>query len=280
MGFVRVVEVFPPLFPSSSRKGSHIDLQKGVRRFIDDARRVRGFADILLIADVKNPNLLELSTIEAAALLKERARLEAAPVVVVRDFNRRQFLSAVLTVLSLELGHLMLAWGDDSPARSGAARGRDFGSLAQAVREAALLRKRTAAPTRFLAPVNVELLPSRGELARARGRLRAGAEYLLAQPPTTDPEALDRHQSILRDAGLQERVLLNVFPFRDSKDVRECEAYFGWRLPESLHRVAEKGQRALLEAESEVVRSARSRGFPGIYLNTRGSPSVVETLLS
>jgi len=280
MGFVRVVEIFPPLFPYSQRKGGRIDLGHSVERFIDQGRSVRKFADIVLVADVKNPKLVKLSTIEAAAMLRERARLDAAPVLVVRDFNRRQFLSAVLTALSLGLGHLMLAWGDDYPARSGATNVRDFASLAQSIREAELLRKRAAAPTKFLAPVNVELLSSRAEAARARGRLRAGAEYLLAQPPTTDLEVLERHLSLVRGANLQDSVLLNVFPFRDSTDVGECETYFGWSLPDSLHRIAEKGPRALLEAEKDVVRSIRNRGLPGIYLNTRGTPSLAERFLS
>lgn len=280
MGFIRVVEIFPPLFPYSGKEESHIDLGHAVERFIDQARSVRGFADIFLVADVKNPKLLELSTIEAAAMLKERAGLEAAPVLVVRDFSRRQFLAIVLTGLSLELGHLMFAWGDDYPARSGVTNVRGFASVAQSIREAALLRKRAAASTKFLAPVNVELLSSRVEVARARDRLKAGAEYLLAQPPTPDLESLEKHRTLLREAKLQDRVLLNVFPFKDHKDVRECEAYFGWRLPKSLHVTAEKGQRALFEAEREVARTIRSLGLPGIYLNSRETPSLVEGLLS
>ena len=275
-----MVEIFPPLFPRSRRKEDHMDLERGIERFIDQARSASGFADVLLVADVKNPNMLKLSTIEAAALLKGRAGLEAAPVLVVRDFNRSQFVAAVLAVLSLELPHLMLAWGDDYPARSGATNVRDFASLAQSIGEAALLRRRAAASTKFLAPVNVELLSSRREVDRARGRLRAGAEYLLAQPPTTDLEALERHQTLLQEAKLQDRVLLNVFPFEGSKDVRECEAYFGWRLPKTLHSTAEKGQRALFEAEMQVVRAMRSRGLPGIYLNSRGKPGLAGRFLS
>lgn len=280
MGFLRVVEIFPPLFPSSRRKESHINLERGIERFVDQARSVSRFADILLLADVKNPNLLKLSTIEAAAILMERACLNAAPVIVVRDLNRRRFLSAVLTVLSIELRHLMIAWGDDYPARSGATNVRDYESLAQCIEEAALLRTRSAASTKFLAPVNVELLSSKGELARARGRIRAGAEYLLAQPPTTDSTVLKRHSRLLRDSGLEERVILNVFPFRGPKDVQECEKYFGWRLPASLHRIAENGEEELLRAEKEVIEGLRSGGAPGVYFNTRGIPGIAERLLA
>jgi len=279
MGFLRVVEIFPPLFPDSARRGGRVDLKHGIERFVEQALTVRQFADVILVADVKNPKLLELPTIEAAAMLKERAGLDAAPVLVVRDFNRRQFLSSVLTCLSLELGHMMFAWGDDYPPRSGATNVRDFETLAQSIREAALLRKRAAAPTRFLAPVNVGLLSSSEEVARARGRLRAGAEYLLAQPPTTDPDTLGRHEALIRGARLRDRVLLNVFPFRDLADVRECEAYFGWSLPDSLHGIAAKGQRALFDAEKDVVARIRRRGLPGVYLNTRGTPRIAERFL-
>jgi len=280
MGFLRVVEVFPPLFPSSRRKEDRIDFEHSLERFLDDARRVRAYADVLLVADVKNTNLLKFSALEAAALLKERLRVEVAPVLVSRDFNRPRLLSIVLTGLSLELDYLMFAWGDAYPAAFGATNVRDFQSLAEVLREAALLRRRARAATRFLAPVNVHRLANPGAIRRARERLREGADYLLAQPPTTDMEALDRHAKLLRGAKLKDRVLLNVFPFRDLKDVRECEAYFGWRLPESLRGIARKGERALVEAEREVVRALRDQGFPGVYLNTRGSPAIAERLLS
>ena len=275
-----MVEVFPPLSPYSRRGGDRIDFEHLLDRFLEDAESVRAHADVLLIADVKNTKLLKFSTLEAAALLKERLGLEVAPVLVARDFNRPQFLSSVLTGLSLGLDYLMFAWGDDFPGSARTTNVRDFRSLAEAIGEAAILRRRARAATKFLAPINVERLSKHREGARARARLRAGAEYLLAQPPTTDSESLDRHDELLREGELKDRVLLNVFPFRDLKDVRECEAYFGWRLPKGLHDAAEKGERALFEAEKEVVIALRDRGFPGVYLNTRGTPAIAERLLS
>ncbi len=275
-----MVEVFPPLFPSSKRKGDRIDLEYRMERFLDDARSVRPYADVLLVADVKNTKLLKFSTLEVATLLKERLGVKVAPVLVARDFNRPQFLANILTGLSLELDYLMFAWGDAYPAAAGATNVRDFQSLAEVLRESTLLRKRARAATRFLAPINVERLSKPGEEARARERLRAGADYLLAQPPTTDTETLNRHAKLLREAELKDGVLLNVFPFRDLKDVRECETYFGWRLPDSLHSAAAKGERALFEAEREVVMALRDQGFPGVYLNTRGTPAIAERLLS
>jgi len=91
---------------------------------------------------------------------------------------------------------------------------------------------------------------------------------------------LDRHAKLLRTAKLTGRVLLNVFPFRSLEDVRECESYFGWHLPKTLRRAAQKGGDALLEAEREVVMALREQGFPGVYLNTRGTPGIAERLLS
>ena len=275
-----MVEVFPPLFPSSRRKEDAIDLEQSIERFLDDARRVRPYADVILVAGVKNTKLLKLSNLEAAALLKKRLGVATAPVLVARDFNRPQFLSNILTGLSLELDYLMFAWGDAYPTTARATNVRDFRSLAEVIQESALLRKRARAATGFLAPINVEQLSKPFEAARARERLSAGADYLLAQPPTTDARALSRHALLLRKARLRDSVLLNVFPFRDLKDVRECEKYFGWQLPESLHNAAAKGESALFEAEREVVLALRDQGYPGVYLNTRGTPSVAGRLLS
>jgi len=279
MEFLRVVELFPPLFPSR-RKVDRIDFEEGVERFFQEAASLRGCSDVLLVADIKNPRVLKFSSLEAAALLKERLRAEAAPVLVVRDFNRPQLLSAALTAMSLGLSYVMLAWGDTYPAGSGATNVRDFKSLAEAVRETTLLRNRSSAATRLLAPVNVELLAAPRGVELAKGRLRAGAEFLLAQPPTTNLDVLDEHLGILRQAGLDGRVLLNVFPFKDLKDVKVCEVYFGWRLPKSLHRAARKGAQALFEAEKEVVMALRERGLPGVYLNARDTPGIVRRLLA
>jgi len=280
MGFLRVVELFPPLFPSSERGSERVGVGETLDRFFAEARSVRGLADVMLVADVKSPKFVEFSTLEAAALLKERLQVDAAPVIVTRDLSRRKFLSTVLTGLSLGLGHMMLAWGDDYPAESRSSNVRDYASLAESIREAALLKRRLRAHARFLAPVNVDTLTTPRGAALAKERLRAGAEYLLAQPPTTDLEVLERHAGVLRRTGLEAKVILNVFPFRDLKDVLECEKYFGWELPATLRRTAEKGGGALFEAEKGVVEGLRSRGLPGVYLNTRGIPGMAERLLS
>jgi len=280
MGFLRVVEVFPPLFPASRKKEDRIQFKDSFERFLEDARNVQAYADVLLVADVKNTGQLKFSTLQAAALLKDKLRAAVAPVLVVRDLNRPQFLASVLTGLSLELDYLMLAWGDSYPSAARATNVRDFRTLAEALRESALIRSRAGVSTKFLAPVNVEGLASRGEAERARGRLRAGADYLLAQPPTTDMATLAGHAKLLRTARLTDRVLLNVFPFRDLEDVRECESYFGWHLPKTLRSAAQKGGDALLKAEREVVMTLREQGFPGVYLNTRGTPGIAERLLT
>jgi len=280
MAFLRVVELLPPLFPLSKSRKVHIDVEEGIERFLVEARSLRQHADVVLVADVKDPRLLKLSTLEAAAILKERLRVNAAPVLVVRDSNRIHFLSAVMTGLALKFGYLMLAWGDSYSVGTGATNVRDFSSLAESIREAALLRRRTRAATKFFAPVDVEQLATSKGVALAKGRIGAGADYLLAQPPTTDIEDLEKHVRLLRGVGLEDRVLLNVFPFKDLNDVRRCEAYFGWRLPRRLHRAAKEGGSALFEAEREVTRRLREGGLPGLYLNARGIPGIAESLLS
>lgn len=281
MAFLRVVEVFPPLYPSSKSNRTHLALKVGLERFVEGVRSIRDLGDVFLVADVKNPNLLKLSTIEASLILKQRLNVDSAPVIVVRDVNRPRFLSSILTAISLELRSMMIAWGDDYPASAHSTNVRDFPSLGAAIRQASLLASRARAPTRFFAPVDIDRLANREGVAMAKQRIKAGAEYLLAQPPTTDAEeTFERHITLVRDAGLQARVLLNVFPFRGVKDVEYCEKYFGWRLPRAVHRAAAGGEGSLVKMEREVVKRLRDEGFPGVYLTTRGSPAIAEMLLS
>ncbi len=281
MEFIRVVEVFPPLFPASPARADPLGLQEKTELFVKGVRGIRSFADVFLVADVKDTNFLKLSTVEAASILQEHLGVEAAPVIVLRDMNRPRFLSTVLTAIAKGLRSVMVAWGDDFPSSAGAANIRDFPSLGEAIHQASLLAARAGASTRFFAPVDLDRLARPGGAPQAKRRLKSGADLLLAQPPTTDAGRIfDRHVSLLTRSSLADRVLLGVFPFRDATDVRRCEKYFGWNLPESLHRVALRGGSALVEAERNVVRRLKDEKFPGVYVATRGEPSVAERLLS
>ena len=280
LAFLRVVEVFPPLFPARTPKGETLRIGEEVERFVGEAQRISKVADVVLVADLKSTRFLKFSTVEAALILKKRLELDAAPVIVLRDVNRQKFLSSVMTGISLGLKSMMIVWGDRYPAGAQSSNVRDFPGLAAALREASLLREKAHSPARFFAPVDLRRLSRPDGVALAKARLRAGADCLLAQPPTTDAgPTFERHIELLDAAGLADSALLNVFPFRDRKDVKECERYFGWRLPRRLHITANEGAEALFEAEKEVVQRLRQDGLPGVYLNARGAPAIVEKLL-
>ncbi|MDG6990294.1 MAG: hypothetical protein JRM99_02600 [Nitrososphaerota archaeon] len=278
MAFLRVVEVLPPLFRVSA--GDLRGAKAAVGRLTSDVRKFRRYADIFLVANVKDPNVLKLDTVHLASTLHEALGVDSAPVIVVRDQNRPQFLASVLTALVGGAGPLMVAWGDDYPGGT-ASNVRDFESLAGAVAEASRLRRVARPDAMVLAPVNVERLSEPRELALAEKRLAAGADLLLAQPPTTDAGAtFERHLALLDDAGLRGKVLLSVFPFMGRSDVSRYERMFGWRLPASLHAAAKGGRAPLLEAERAVVRRMRREHLPGVYLSTRGDVSLARDVLS
>jgi 5,10-methylenetetrahydrofolate reductase len=280
MGFLRIVEVFPPMFPVSPNENGSIGLEEKTERFVEGVRSIRDLADIFLIASVKNPDFLKLSTIEAARLLRDRLRVEAVPVIVVRDMNRLQFLSSILTGMSVDFGAMMIAWGDNYPASAKTTNVRDFSELSEAIREADTIRSRARSSTKFFAPVNLQL-PSEDEgETLGKSRLGAGADYLLAQPPSFDSDTLDQHVSRMEKLGIKDKVILNVFPFKDTKDLAYCEKYFGWKFSRHFREVAALGEAALLREERNVVRRLRDEKFPGLYVSTRGNPSVARSLLS
>ena len=277
MAFLRVVEVLPPLFRRSDRE---LRLLPEVERFKAEVREIRESADIILVANVKDRSLLKLETVHAAAVLERELGVTTSPVVVVRDQNRPQFLSTVLAAVTAGLKSIMVAWGDGY-AGPGASNVRDYASLADAIRDVAAIRAKSASQAVILAPVNVERLSDPKGLALAKGRLRAGADLLLAQPPTTDAGVtFRRHLALLERSGLREKVLLGVFPFKGSGDVLRYERLFGWSLPKGLHRAADSGRGALLEAERAVARRARAEGLPGIYVSTRGEPRLAKAILA
>ena len=279
MAFLRVIEVLPPLFSSGGRK-DRLALGAALERFGEGVRGLRGFADVILVANVKDLKWVKFDSVHGAALLQRGFDLPTAPVIVVRDLNRPQFLSTVLTAVSLGLSSMMIAWGDDYES-SDATNVRDFPDLAQAITAASAIRSRARSPVIIFAPIDIESLAYPKGVALAKARLRAGADLLLAQPPTTDEgETFDRHDSLLEGSGLKEKVLPNVFHFKDDGDVREYERLFGWRLPAELHAVATKGEGELAELERKVVRRLRSSGYAGVYISTRGDPSMAARLLS
>lgn len=279
MAFLRVVELLPPFLPDSA--GGRFSVEEKVDLFIEEARSIREAADVFLVANIKDPSLVRVSTLEAAAMLQERLGVEAAPVLVVRDQNRQEFKASVLTSVARGLKSVMVAWGDDYPRSAGSTNIRDFRSLAQAIKEAVAVTRMSRSPTVFFAPVDVDSLAHPRGVALAKGRLRAGADFLLAQPPTTDPgSTLDRHASLLEGAGLRRKTLLNVFPFKDVKDVEHYEELFGWKLPRELHDAAREGEATLIDLERSVIHRLRREGFPGVYVTTRGTPGVAETLFS
>lgn len=281
MAFLRVVEVLPPMFPDTRDRNDYLHLDEKVDRFLAETKGIRDLVDVFLVANVKDPSKIKISTIEAAAMLQELLRVEAAPVIVVRDQNRQQFASSVLTCVGLDLKSIMIAWGDDYPESAKTSNVRDFPSLSKAIAEATLIKERARAPLRIFAPVDVDRLGGPKGGALAKERLRAGADLLLAQPPTTDDGgAFERHTALLDRSGVKGKTLLNVFPFKDEADIGRYEKLFNWKLPNELRAAASKGEPTLVDLERRVIERLRREGHPGVYLSTRGSPALAEKLLS
>lgn len=276
MAFLRVVEVVPPTFESAGRLK---EAKARFRKFSSDVRSLAGSADLFLVANVKGQSLLKMDTVQAASALKAEPGVASAPVVVVRDQNRPQFLSAISTAFMSGLDSVMIAWGDPYP-QGGAANVRDFKNLAAAIEEAAKIRDAVSPKARIFAPIDLRKLASQDGARMARERLDAGADLLLAQPPTTDAaKTFDAHLTAVEGAGVRDRVLLSVFPFKGPADVARYERLFGWNLPTELHKASRSGGAELLKTEREVMARMIRDGMPGVYLSTRGDAGLARKIL-
>ncbi|HME18342.1 MAG TPA: methylenetetrahydrofolate reductase [Nitrososphaerales archaeon] len=277
MGFLRVVEVLQPLYALEG--GRPLRLQEKIDELVAAVKGVRRFCDVVLVGDHKDPALLKFSSLQSAALLEAEAGVKAAPAIVVRDSNRAQVRSTVLTAYGLGLRSLMLAWGDPYPG-SGPKNVYDFQSLSAVISEAREMAKRAGLQVRLFAPVDLRTLRTPRGIRVARSRLAAGADLLLAQPPTTDSgRELKAHIRLLDSTNLKGSVLLGVFPFRSKEDVDRCEEFFGWSVPKVVHTLAESGRGALNAEARRVAGEIRRRGDAGVYLSTRGEPGIASKLL-
>ena len=281
LAFLKVVEVLPPMLSGAGEGDGSVSMERRVKSFTEEIMAIQSYVVMILVANVKRDDATTVDPVQAALLLHEALGVDAAPVIVVRDLNRSRFLSTVLTAVALGLRSAMVAWGDDLRPGSTSSNVRDFPDLSTAIRAAAAIALSVNPRFRILAPVNVEGLSTGSGVKRAKDRLAAGADLLLAQPPTTDDgEAFDRHLDLLRKAGLDRKTCLGVFHFRGQEDVEHYEALFGWRLPRSLHESSGAGESALAEVERRVIGRIQAEGLPGVCVSTRGLPHIAKSLLS
>ncbi len=275
MAFFRLVEVFPPMFQRGTKE--EVDIRELLADLVYDVKKVRKYIDLVLVSNVKNPQMVKLSSIEVAAELEEKAKVRAAPVIVARDMNRQQMVTTLATTYTLGLETVMLAWGDryteGSPRNA-----YDYPSLAALISEARDLGEEMGVQARILAPVDLRALGTQKE--HSWDRLRAGAAMLLAQPPTTDAtETYRRHLKAIDDAGLRDRVLLNIFPFKDRADAESVEARFGWALGEEAKKEAAEGEKVVLGQARAVANKMKRDGLRGAYLAARGNPGLAREIL-
>ncbi len=278
--FTTLIEVFPPNFSLETAREPLIGIKQKMRDMVARVRKIEDLADAILVADMKDPGRLQLASVYTSAVLKEELGTEVIPVVPMRDMNRKAVRTTFLTCLSLGLESVSLVWGDKYGEGEGSRNVYDFKTLAEALSEVRALAERSDVNATLLSPVDISTLDGNRGARIAEGRLKSGADVLLAQPPTSDvARTLQTHVAKLSANHLEGKVLHNIFPFRSLEDVRSCRARFGWDLPAELDAIAAEGEPALLKEARAVAEAVRDRGLPGIYVSTRGKPELARYLL-
>ncbi|MGA2666202.1 MAG: methylenetetrahydrofolate reductase, partial [Nitrososphaerales archaeon] len=268
--FTTLIEVFPPNFSVDPAREPLVGIRQKLRDTVARVRKIEGLADGILVADMKDPGRLQLASVYTASVLKEELGAEVVPVIPTRDMNRKAIRTAFLTCLSLGLDSVSMVWGDPYAEGDGSKNVYDYRSLAEAIADVRSLADRADVDATLFAAVDIASLRSPRGLRIADARIEAGSDALLAQPPTADTSrTLGAHVAELRRAGLEKKVLHNVFPFRSRDDVRACRERFGWDLPPQLDAIAAEGERRLLVEARGVADALREGGAPGVYVSTR-----------
>jgi 5,10-methylenetetrahydrofolate reductase len=278
--FIRLIEVFPPNFSVDIAKEPLIGIKQKMRDMVTRVQKIEGLADAILVADMKDTTRLQLASIYTAAVLKQELGAEVIPVIPTRDMNKKAIRTMFLTCLSLGLESVSLVWGDRYAEGDGSKNVYDFRSLADAVAEARHLADRADVQATLLSPVDITALSGPRGVRLAKSRLKSGADCLLAQPPTADlSRTLERHVDLLKEHGLEKKVLHNIFPFRSRDDIDACRTRFGWDLPQELDRIALEGEPRLLREARGVVEALEAQNLAGVYVSTRGKPELARYIL-
>ncbi len=97
--FVRLIEVFPPNFSAEASKEPLIGIKQKLRDMVTRVQKIESLADAILVADMKDPARLQLSSVYTAAALKDELGTEVVPVIPTRDMNSKAIRTAFLTCL-------------------------------------------------------------------------------------------------------------------------------------------------------------------------------------
>jgi 5,10-methylenetetrahydrofolate reductase len=278
--FTRLIEVFPPNFSLEAGKEPLIGLKQKMRDTVARVKKIENLADAILVADMKDQGKLQVASIYTAAVLRDELGIEVIPVIPTRDMNKKAIRTAFLTCLSMGLESVSVVWGDRYGPEDGARNVYDYSTLAATVEDLRTLADRADIPATLLAPVNITATSTKRGMRLAETRLKAGADCLLAQPPTSDvSHTLAKHVELLKKTGLEKKVLHNVFPFRSKEDIEACRVRFGWDLPKELDNIALDGERRLLREARAVVEALEAQKLPGVYVSTRGRPELARYIL-
>lgn len=277
--FIRLAEVFPPSFESRTELEPVIGLEQKISDFLRRVDRIRGLVDGFIVADLKSEGRIKISTVFAAYILKERLGVETIPVITARDCNRIASRSNIITAISANLSGVMAVWGDRYTKDEAGLNVYDYSTLTDFIRETRSMFARVDRDISLVGPVNIGRFLEPSGVKMAKERLSAGADLLLAQPPTTDEDTLKKHTSALKMAGILKKVMLNIFPFRDVSDIRYCRERFGWSISSELELKAALGEAELLKAAKRVAAKIQDSGVPGLYVSTRGRPELIRYIL-
>lgn len=275
--FIIITEIFPPSFHIEKSIEPIISVNQKIRDTIQRTKKIIRFTDAILVSDVRDEKRVKLSTIYTSEIIQKELGIPVYPVINARDSNKVQTRTQILTSLALSLKGVMLVWGDRYKA--GIKNVYDYRTLSEMIHECRELISRSGMDFAILAPVNLSLLNSDKGVNLAQERLKKGADLLLSQPPTTDEKTLRMYDNILMKYDLKKKVLLNVFPFRDTEDVKICRERFGWQISEEIERITSKGENEILRYLKGMIEKIRLFGYKGVYVSTRGRPEIARFIL-
>jgi 5,10-methylenetetrahydrofolate reductase len=283
--FVRIVEVFPPGFPSpegNHRPAQKYDLVMRFEQLAESIARIESIADAFSIPELKEGSRIHLNSVGIASELKKKTGNDVIPTLTLRDSNVQNLLGTISFAMFAGLENILVVRGDpfvDENAKRSSKNVYELGKVSTFVRAIRAIESSISLEHSvcLLSPINLLRSEDPKYVSTIKERERSGVDVFLAEQMFEDIDTYLGRLRAVRKAGISKPIVHSIFPLKSYADALFCEEKFGWKIPSAeLSKLKMDGSVYGLEMARRRYRWLldNSPFVEGVSISTRGNPEV------
>ncbi|MDA4112159.1 MAG: methylenetetrahydrofolate reductase [Thaumarchaeota archaeon] len=285
--FARVIEIFPPGFPTPNnmKPGQKIDLSVRFETIVQNIADLEALSDAFSLPELRDDSRVHLNSVAVAAELIRRTGSAVIPTITLRDSNKQNLLGTISFAIFSGVENIQIVRGDPYASHSESRNVYDISKISTLI---SIIRKLEShllnlQKTCVFAPINLSKISIDSYFKMAKQREVSGVDIFVTESLFEDTNVYLRRVAELRDLGFRAPIIHNIFPFRDYEDAMACVKRFGWNVSaEELHGLKTKGPKFGVEM-------ARKRYFglvdrkeisQGACISSRGNADLIRQIVA